>query len=264
MTSDTVATSRSSAMPRRSQRAWRMTLAQAVMELRLTIRRGENLLVTFLIPIALLVFFSTVPALAPTSGRAIDFVLPGIIALTVISTSLVSLGISTGYERSYGILKRLGGSPLPRPGLLSAKILAVVVVEAVQVGLVLAVAAGALGWSPLPGQSPAMVLGALLLGTCTFAGLGLLMAGTLRAEATLAGANGLYLLFLLLGGILVPLSGLPAEVGGFARLLPAAALSDLVRGGFGVAAGDPATPAAVLVAWAIGALALASRTFRWD
>ncbi|HVA86787.1 MAG TPA: ABC transporter permease [Candidatus Saccharimonadales bacterium] len=248
---------------RRAGPAWRATLAQTAMELRLTARRGENLLVTFLIPVGLLLFFSAVPAVVPAGQRPVDFLVPGILALSIISTSLVNLGIATAYERSYGVLKRLGGSPLSRGGLLTAKIVSVVVVELVQTLLVLAIAIGLLGWSPLSGSNAALVAGALLLGTVAFAGLGLLMAGWLRAEATLAGANGLYLLFLLLGGIVVPVSNLPGALESIARLLPAAALSDLVRAGLG-SGGDPVASTFVLAAWALGSVALAARTFHWD
>ena len=250
------------------------------MELRLTARRGENLLVTLVIPVALLVFFASLPILPTCAGpagggagggsRPIDVLLPGILALAVISTSLVNLGIATAYERSYGVLKRLGGSPLPRAGLLAAKMLAVLVVELVQCALLTGIAVVAFGWTPGAGSSAAVAVGALLLGKLTFAGLGLLMAGALRAEATLAGANGLYLVFLLLGGIVVPLDRLPSVVADIGRLLPAAALSDALRVGLGVATGAGSTPgdaagALVLLAvWGIVAAGLAARTFRWE
>ena len=244
--------------------AWRSTLAQAAMELRLTARRGENLLVTLVIPVVLLLFFGSVNVLPAGSGRPIDFLLPGILALAVISTSLVNLGIATAYERSYGVLKRLGGSPLPRGGLIAAKILAVLVVELVQAVLLIAIAVMAFGWAPGAGASPVVAVAALLLGTLAFAGLGMLMAGALRAEATLAGANGLYLVFLLLGGIVVPIGQLPAFLADIARVLPAAALSDAFRIGLGGASGDALGPLVVLAFWGVVTAGLAVRTFRWE
>ena len=252
--------------------AWRSTLAQTAMELRLTARRGENLLVTLVIPVVLLVFFASVPIvpIVPASGvpagagRPIDALLPGILALAVISTSLVNLGIATAYERSYGVLKRLGGSPLPRAGLLAAKMLAVLVVELLQLALLIGIAVVGFGWAPGAGSSAPTVIAALLLGTLAFAGLGLLMAGALRAEATLAGANGLYLAFLLLGGILVPVDHLPGVLADLARLLPAAALSDALRIGLGAASGDPSGSLVLLGGWGIVSAGLAARTFRWE
>jgi ABC-2 type transport system permease protein len=239
------------------------------MELRLTARRGENLLVTLVIPVVLLVFFGSVPVLPAGGGpagvgRPIDALVPGILALAIISTSLVNLGIATAYERSYGVLKRLGGSPLPRGGLIAAKMLAVLVVELLQFGLLAAIAALAFGWAPGPGSSAPVVGAALLLGTLAFAGLGLLMAGAIRAEATLAGANGLYLAFLLLGGIVVPVDRLPGVLADLARLLPATSLSDALRIGLGAASGDPSGTLLLLAAWGVLTAGLAARTFRWE
>jgi ABC-2 type transport system permease protein len=234
------------------------------MELRLTARRGENVLVTIVIPVVVLLFFASVRVLPSGAGRPVDFLLPGTLALAVIATSLVNLGIATAYERAYGVLKRLGGSPLTRGGLLAAKMSAVLVVEVVQVVLLVGIAAIALGWRAGPGASPALLLVALLLGTFAFAGLGLLLAGTLRAEATLAVANGLFLVFLLLGGIVLPVADLPAPLATLAGILPAAALADAFRVALGSSEGEVIRPLFVLAVWAFGAVVLATRTFRWE
>ena len=239
------------------------TLAQTATELRLTARRGENVLVTVVTPAVVLVFFASASVLPTPAGRPVDFLLPGSIALAVIATSLVNLGIATAYERSYGVLKRLGGSPLTRAGLLTAKIAAVLVVELGQVVLLVVIAALALGWSPAPGTNPVPLLGVVLLGTLAFAGLGLLLAGALRAEATLALANALFIVAVLLGGIILPLDHLPGPLAAAAGLLPAAALSDAVRVAFGDSL-EPIRPLAILLAWGIGSIALAARTFRWE
>ena len=141
--------------------------------------------------------------------HAVDFLAPGILALAVMSTAMVSLGIATGFERQYGVLKRLGATPLGRPRLLGAKIASVAAVEIVQVALIVvdrpAPRAG------IPGARPGWLCLLSCSATVAFAGLGLLMAGTLRAEVTLAAANGLYLLLLLLGGMVFPLSKLPGR-----------------------------------------------------
>jgi len=239
------------------------TLAQSAVELRLTARRGENVLVTVVIPAVVLVFFASAGILPTPAGRPVDFLLPGSIALAVIATSLVNLGIATAYERSYGVLKRLGGSPLTRAGLLTAKIAAVLVVELGQVVLLVAIATFVLGWSAAPGANPAALLGVVLLGTLAFAGLGLLLAGALRAEATLALANALFIVAVLLGGIILPVDHLPRALAALAGLLPAAALSDALRSALGDAV-DPVRPLAILLAWGIGSSALVARTFRWE
>ena len=241
------------------------TLAQATVELRLTARRGENVLVTIVIPVVVLLFFSTVGVVSTGTARPVDFLLPGALALAVIATSLVNLGIATAYERNYGVLKRLGGSPLTRGGLLTAKMGTVLVVEVAQVVLLIAIAVGVLGWSAGPGASVAVLIVSLLLGTAAFAGLGLLLAGALRAEATLALANGLFIAFLLLGGIVIPVSHLPEPLATVASWLPAAALADAFRIALGSAgAGDLVRSLAVVAGWAVVSVGLAVRTFRWE
>jgi ABC-2 type transport system permease protein len=234
------------------------------MELRLTSRRGENLLVMIVIPVVVLVFFASVDVLAVGTGRPIDFLLPGVIALAMISTGMVNLGIATAYERYYGVLKRLGGSPLPRGGLIGAKMLAVLTVEVIQVVLLVSIAAAAFGWSLGPGADLGVTAAAILLGTLAFAGIGLGMAGALRAEATLAAANGLFLLLLLLGGIVLPIDHLPGALEALARVLPASALSEALRIGLGSQPGSATESLALLAAWGIGAALVAARTFRWE
>jgi ABC-2 type transport system permease protein len=239
-----------------------MVAAQTRAELRLALRRGESVLITLIVPPVLLVFFGLVDVMPVPPERRVDLLVPGILALAVMSTAMVSTGIATAFERYYKVLKRLGATPLPRAGLLAAKILSILAIEAFQVLLVLGVAFLVFGWR-LSG-SPLLGLVALVLGTCAFGGLGLLMAGTLRAEATLAVANGLYLLFLLLGGIVLPLSHLGPLLAGPASLLPAAALADTLRGA--LLAGEPAWAGSwlVLAAWAVMTPVAAALTFRWE
>ena len=240
----------------------RAVLAQTRMELVLVLRRGESLLITLLVPLLLLVFFGYLPILPASGGRPIDFLLPGLLALAVMSTGMVSLGIATAFERQYGVLKRLGGTPLPRAGLLVAKMLSVVVVQCFQVALLVLAAALLFGWRP--GGQLSLVVLSLLIGTLTFSSLGLLMAGTLRAEATLAAANGLYLVLLLLGDMIFPLDQLPPLLSGLARLLPASALAAAVRASLQPGGPIPAASLAILLAWGAAALLTAARTFQWE
>ncbi len=239
------------------------TLAQTATELRLTARRGENVLVTIIIPAVVLLFFASSGVLPTGAGRPVDFLLPGSLALAVIATSLVNLGIATAYERHYGVLKRLGGSPLTRGGLLAAKMLAVLLVELAQLLLLVVIAVLVLDWTLPAGAAPLLLAVALLLGTVAFAGLGLLLAGALRAEATLALANGLFLVALMLGGIVLPLDRLADPLAALARVLPAAALADTFRVALG-SGGDAVGPVAILLGWGVGAVGLTLRTFRWE
>lgn len=239
----------------------RALLAQTGMELRLMSRRGENLLVTLVIPLVLLLFFGSTSVFAIAGERPVDFLVPGILALAIMSTGMVSLGIATAYERHYGVLKRLGGSPLTRSQLIGAKVLSVVVVEIGQAVLLLGVAILAFSWRPVGGWLVPLAIA--VLGSVTFAGLGLLMAGGLRAEATLAGANGLYLIFALVGGMFLPVDHLPSALAGLAPYLPADALADLLRASL-VGSAISGFSLVVLLVWTVAFVALAMRTFQWE
>jgi ABC-2 type transport system permease protein len=242
----------------------RMVRAQSALELRTLARNGEQLLLTLVIPVLLLLAFGHENLISVGGGSRIDFVVPGILALAVLSTAFTSQAIGTGFERRYGVLKRLGASPLSRKGLIAAKTVSVLVVELVQVAIVLAVGA-LLGWSPV--ASPAAVVWVpllLLAGTAAFSGLALLMAGTLRAEATLAAANLLYLIMLGLGGVLFPLTKFPPGIRPVLKLLPGGALSDGLRAVLAHASGLPIADLLVLCAWAAASIAVAARAFRWE
>ncbi|HVE47221.1 MAG TPA: ABC transporter permease [Acidimicrobiales bacterium] len=235
--------------------------AQARAEVRMTLRRGESVLLALGIPVLLLVFFSLVDVLPTGTEDPVDFLAPGILALAVMSTAMVGLGIATGFERQYLVLKRLGSTPLRRGELLAAKTVAVLAVEAVQVAVLVPVAL-ALGWNAE--GNAVLALGAVILATAGFAGLGMLMAGALKAEVTLAAANGLYLVLLLLGGIVVPISRLPDALRAVARALPAGALSDALHGALAPAASVPGRAWVVLALWAVAAPVAAAVTFRWE
>ncbi|MER7107619.1 ABC transporter permease [Streptomyces sp. NPDC000229] len=239
----------------------RMIAAQAAFETKMMLRNGEQLLLTVIIPSLLLVLFSTVDIIDTGSGKAVDFLAPGVLALAVMSTAFTGQAIATGFERRYGVLKRLGASPLPRWALMTAKTASVLVTEILQVAL-LTVIALALGWSPRGGVLSVLLL--LLLGTAAFSGLGLLMAGTLRAEATLAAANLVFLLLLVGGGVIVPLERFPDAARSVLELLPISALSEGLRDVLQGGASMPWGAAGVLAVWAVLGLGAAGRFFRWE
>lgn len=239
----------------------RMIATQAVLETKMLLRNGEQLLLTVVIPTLLLVLFSAVDIVDTGSGKAVDFLAPGVLALAVMSTAFTGQAIATGFERRYGVLKRLAASPLPRWGLMTAKTASVLVTEILQV-LLLTVIALALGWSPH--GNPLAVLLLLILGTAAFSGLGLLMAGTLKAEATLAAANLVFLLLLVGGGVIVPLDKFPSGAQDALGLLPISALSDGLRDVLQHGAGMPWGDLGILAVWAVVGLGAAGKFFRWE
>jgi len=232
-------------------------------ELGLTLRQGEQLLVSFGIPLAALVFFSQVDVL-PLTRDPLDHLTPAVIALSVMSAAMVSLGISTAFERNYGVLRRLGVTPLGRPRLVLGKVLTVLTVIALQVVLVLVVAS-VLGWSPAESWLGALaaVVPAVVLGTAAFGGLGMLFAGTMPALRSLAVINAVYLMLAFAGGIAVPLDELPTVLSTVGELLPSGALTNVLMSAL---SDNPASGSAwiVLVGWAVASPLLAVKTFRWD
>jgi ABC-2 type transport system permease protein len=236
-------------------------LAQSRAEVVMTLKRGESLLLTVLIPVGLLLFFALTHVTPVPSGTRVDYLAPGIVGLCVMSTALVALSIATGFERSYGVLRRLATTPLGRVRLVGAKAMGVLVVETVQVGVVVAVAFG-LGWTPRGGGVTVgwVVLG-VLAASLGFAGLGLLLAGAVRAEANLAAANGLYLVLLLVSGFVVPLHSLPHALADVVVAVPSGALCDLLHRTLGLGGAPRVSDLLSLAAWAVAAPALAARTF---
>jgi ABC-2 type transport system permease protein len=239
-------------------------VAQTRAEVTMTIRRGETLLLTIGIPVLLLLFFSLTRVVSSPKAHRIDFVAPGILALCVLSTSLVALSIATGFERSSGVLRRLHVTPLGQRRLVGAKIAGVLVTELIQV-IVIALVALILAWRPDGSWRGAFeVIAALLLGSIGFAGIGLALAGQLRAEVNLAASNGLYLVLLLLSGIVVPLTSLPLVVRRVVIALPSGAMAEALHRILGHGLAPTGADWISLAAWAVVAPLLAARTFRFD
>lgn len=247
----------------------RPLVAQIRAEITMIFTNGETLFLTLGIPVLFLLFFSGVHVLPTGTRHPVDFLVPGILALAVMSTSMTALGIGTGFERGYGVLKRLGATPLGRPRLLASKIVTVIGVEVVQ-ALVLVAVGLALGWSPGgPGASTGgalvgVAVGVMVLGTIAFSGIGLVLAGALKPLVNLAVVNTLFVILLLLGGMLIPLAKLPGWLAGLARVLPAAALADALHATLGSGVAVSRGDWLVLAAWAVASPVLAGLTFRWE
>jgi len=238
-----------------------MIRAQANMELKLLLRNGEQVMLTLLFPL-MLEFFFNLPLFYSLPGqRRIDFVVPSILALSVMSAAFTGLAIGTGFERKYAVLKRLGATALPRSALLAGKTIAVFALELIQMTLLCGVGF-ALGWHP--GGDPALALLLITVATAAFGGLGLLLAGTLRAEVTLAAANIVWLVLLFCGGIAIPLSKYPHAVAEVLRILPSAALSEGLHAAFDSAAAFPLRALLTILFWGVVSLPLAARYFRWE
>ncbi|MDN5934067.1 MAG: ABC transporter permease, partial [Pseudonocardia sp.] len=206
----------------------RMLAAQAGTELRLALRNGEQVLLTLLIPVVLLVGL-TLLTIVPLPEPRVDAVTPGVLALAVMSTAFTGQAIAFGFDRRYGVIRRLAATALPRWLLVAGRLAAVLGVVAIQM-VVLGAIAATLGWRPAAaGLVWAVPL--VLLGSAAFGALGILLGGTLRAEVTLAVANVVWFVLLLAGGIVIPVSQLPDPLAAVAAILPSGALAEGLRTG---------------------------------
>lgn len=238
-----------------------LVIVQLRTELRILLRNGEQLLLILGIPLFLLIFFGNIDVLPTGSGDPLDFLVPGILAVSIMSTSMVSLGISTGFQRSYGVFTRLGLTPLGTSRLIVAKALSIAIVELIQIVLI-SITAILMGWTASP-TGLISAVGALLLGTMAFAGIGLSLAGRLRAEVNLAAQNGLYLILLLTSGMILDSESMPKQLNTISRWFPAQPLAELLRNSLSDISIE-ARSWIVLLSWAVVTPLLASRLFRWS
>jgi ABC-2 type transport system permease protein len=234
-----------------------MLFVHARTEAMLTLRNSEQILLTLLIPVALLVGLTVVDVFDLPAPR-INSVAPRVFALAVMSSAFTGQAIALGFDRRYGVLKRLAATALPRWLLVAGRALAGLVVVAVQL-IVLGVLAVILGWSPEPaGLAWALLLA--VLGTLSFGALGVLLGGALKAEVVLGLANIVWFILLLGGGIIVPPGSMPGALGDVTALLPSGALTQGMQTAL-VDGGVPGWPVfAVLIGWGAVAALLATRT----
>ncbi|WP_378731515.1 ABC transporter permease [Nocardia brasiliensis] len=244
--------------PRPSSRV-AMMIAQTRLELILLLRNGEQLLLTMFIPITLLVGLSLLP-FGDLGTDRVDKIVPAVMMVAVMSTAFTGQAIAVGFDRRYGALKRLGATALPRWGIIAGKSAAVLIVVVLQ-AILLGAIGFALGWRPDPAG---LAVGAVViaLGTATFAAMGLLLGGTLKAEVVLALANILWFVMLGIASVVFAADDLPTIVNVLARLVPSGALAvtleDAMRSSidwFGIA---------VLAAWGVISGTLAARYFRFQ
>lgn len=242
--------------------AWRRVASQTAFETRMILRNGEQLLVTVVLPVMLLLGLVLTSFVDLDTGGAtrVDFVTPGVLALAVMSTAFTSQAIATAFDRRNGVLRLMSTTPLGRGGLLAGKVLGVLAVEVVQVVVISAVALG-LGWRPDVAGVPAALL-AVLLGTAAFTSLAMLLAGTVRAEGVLAVANLVLVVLTVGGGVLVPAEQLPEPLEHVALLLPSGALGEAMRGAL-LDGSVPPYSVVVLLGWTAALGWGAGKLFRW-
>ncbi len=228
-------------------------------DLQVAARDGEQLLLTLGLPILLLVFFSKVDIVPTGDGEPVDFLTPGIISLALLSVAFVRLAIGLGFDRGFGAIKRLAITPLRVNEFLASKLATTVVLFGVQLILLIAIAL-AIGWRP---QVSITIPVVIMLGLVAFVGLAFVVASIVEGLTSLALANALYIILLLLSGLVFELERMPGWLHAVVKLLPSTALAELLRSGFSGTSGA-GWAWTCLTLWALGTPVLASRLFRWE
>ncbi|MDO5727795.1 MAG: ABC transporter permease [Bowdeniella nasicola] len=235
-----------------------MIRAQAWWELRALLRNGEQLLVTFLLPILALVVLLEFTALNIGSPRT-TVALAGCLAMGVIAAAFTSQAIMIAFDRRWGVLRMLSTTPLGPRGLLWGKAIAVVVLLALQITLLLLVATWRGAWQPPPMASMITAIVVIGLGALSFVACAMALGGTLRAEAVLAFANIAFVLMVSAGGVLLPLGDSLGAV--LMRYTPWGALGEGLREA--LLGNIPVVEMVVQAAWALVLGMVAMRVFRW-
>ena len=229
------------------------------------LRNGEQLMLNIIFPVMALIalrFTGLIDEYANSVGVSrMDAAVPGVLALCVISTALSGQGIATGFDRRYGVLRFLATTPLGRNGLIMGKCIAVLVVVAIQFTLVAVLGYG-LGWRPDAIAVSRSII-TMIMGAGAFTALGLLIAGTVRAEATLAIVNIAWVILAGAGGVVFPLKSFPDWYAGIVAWSPSAALGDALRGNF-IQHQWLAEPHWVIIVWTVVIGFIASRKFKWS
>ena len=229
------------------------------------LRNGEQLMLNIIFPVMALFalrFTGLIDEYANSVGVSrMDAAVPGVLALCVISTALSGQGIATGFDRRYGVLRFLATTPLGRNGLIMGKCIAVLVVVAIQFTLVAVLGYG-LGWRPDAIAVSRSII-TMIMGAGAFTALGLLIAGTVRAEATLAIVNIAWVILAGAGGVVFPLKSFPDWYAAVVAWSPSAALGDALRGNF-IQHQWLADPHWVIIVWTVVIGFIASRKFKWS
>ncbi len=197
-------------------------------------------------------------------SRYIDFVVPGLLGMTIMGGGIWGLGFSIVDQRRRNLLKRLVATPMSRAQYLASYLISRLVLLAVE-GIVLLGASLLLFGVPLRGGlGPVAVI--VVVAAMAFGGLGLLIAAR---PSTIEGVSGLMNLTMLpmwvLSGVFFSSENFPRVIQPFIKALPLTATNDALRASMlrGVPLHALWPEFGVLLAWMIVCFTIALRIFRW-
>jgi ABC-2 type transport system permease protein len=245
-------------------------------------RNPASAFFTFAFPLMFLVIFTALLGSGEVDfGRGIvldqaTYFVGAMAAFGVISATYTNIAITVAFQRDQGILKRLRGTPLPSWSYLLARVLHSMIVATILVAITLAFGKAAYG-TDLPSGGPLLeFLATLFVGSLAFAALAMALTAVIpNADAAPPIVNATILPLLFLSGIFIPIGGdAPSWITTVSTLFPVKHFADAMRAGYlgNVHVHGTAIRAfpfdwsdlAVVAAWGVGGLILASRFFSWE
>jgi ABC-2 type transport system permease protein len=197
--------------------------------------------------------------------RYIDWVIPGLIGLNLMSTGMWGIGFNLVYMRQKKQLKRLVATPMRRSDFLLSQILARLTFVLLEVPPIVLFAWLAFG---VEVEGSVLAMSAIvLLGAMVFSGLGLLASARARTIEGVSGIMNVVMLpMFVLSGVFFSASRFPDVIQPLIRALPLTALNDALRTVYndGLPLTAAAIPLAILVGWMLVSFLLALRWFRWQ
>jgi ABC-2 type transport system permease protein len=236
---------------------WRI----AAMEARLYIRDIQSMIMSFLVPIFFILVFGSI------FGRQdgfMEFFVPGLIGVTIMSTTLFSITVNQTDHRQIGLLKRLQLLPTSTLSVVVAQSLVRMLVVFLQVALALAVAIFVFK-TKFTGALPPLFV-SIVFGTLMFLALSFALGNFMRStQASIAIANVLFIPMMFLSGAYFPLYMLPSFLQPILRALPLTPLVQVIRSAFvdGGSLTDNMSSTLWILGWLVVGLVTAVRTYRW-
>jgi ABC-2 type transport system permease protein len=197
-------------------------------------------------------------------SRYIDWLIPGLVGLGIMSTSMWGIGFSVAQSRMRKVLKLLVATPMSRRDYLGAQMLARLVFLAPEVAAPVTFGAFVLNM-PMRGSIAALVV-VSVVGALAFGALGLLVASRARTFEAISGLMNLSMLPMwVLSGVFFSAANFPESVQPVIQALPLTALNDALRAVIleGSTLGAVQAELWTLLMWGIVSFAVALRIFRW-
>jgi ABC-2 type transport system permease protein len=245
-------------------------IRQTSIQMRLFLRRKDELFWTLDFPILFILLFGAIYGNTKWTGsgidiRAIDYLLPGIIVMGAMVTGIMRTSTGFVQEREQGVYRRLALTPLKRQTLLGSQVLQHYIVIIVQALLLIAIGGMAFK-THLTGNLFLFWL-VLSVGALCFMSIGFVLSGLIKTVRSATPINQItYFSLMFLGGIFFPNSLLPTWLGNAAKILPSTQMGDALRAVVynGAGIGDIWQKLLIMTGWIAACSVISIKFFRWE